>query len=282
MVLRKQDFHPCPARLPAYGEDVQAQPDPDTETAPIARAVANVLGDGLAGLYLYGSAVAGGLRQDSDIDLFAVVDRSLGGATRHALAGELLRISGRWPRSGPARPVELTVVVRDDLVPWRFPPRSDFVYGEWLRAEFERGDLPEPTEDPDLTILAIMVRDSSATLFGPPAAHLLDPVPASDLIRAIVTGLPELIAGVRGDERNVVLTLARMWVTAESGAVLSKADAAEALVPRIPAEHAAVLRLARAGYLGEITDEWNHRGEEVDSFVTYARQQIMDACKASG
>lgn len=261
---------------------MRAQPDPNTEAAPIARAITEVLGDDLAGLYLYGSAVAGGLRHDSDIDLFAVAGNSLGDDVRKALADILLRISGRWPRSGPARPVELTVVVRDEVVPWRFPPRSDFVYGEWLRAEFERSELPTPTEDPDLTILITMVRDSSSTLFGPPAAHLLAPVPASDLVRAIVAGLPELIAGVRGDERNVVLTLARMWVTAESGVVMSKADAAEALVSRLPAAHAAVLRLARAGYLGEVADEWTHRGAELDSFVTYAEQQIISACSTAG
>ncbi|MFI1461093.1 aminoglycoside adenylyltransferase family protein [Nocardia carnea] len=259
-----------------------AQPDPNIEAAPIARAVTEVLGDGLAGLYLYGSAVAGGLRHDSDIDLFAVVESSLGVDVRKALVDTLLRLSGRWPRSGPARPVELTVVVRDEVRPWHFPPRSDFVYGEWLRAEIERGQLPTPTEDPDLTILTTMVRDSSSTLFGPPAADLLDPVPANDLVRAVVAGLPELIAGVRGDERNVVLTLARMWVTAESGVVVSKADAAEALVSRLPAEHAAVLRLARAGYLGEAPDEWTHRGAELDAFVTYAEGQIVYACETSG
>lgn len=115
------------------------QPDPITEAAPIAAAVVDVLGDDLLGLYLYGSAVAGGLHRDSDIDVFAVVDRSLDGDVRTTLADSLLRLSGRWPRSGPARPVELTVVVHDDLVPWRFPPRVNFGYGEWLRAEFEQG-----------------------------------------------------------------------------------------------------------------------------------------------
>ncbi|MBF6351276.1 DUF4111 domain-containing protein [Nocardia flavorosea] len=253
-----------------------------TEAAPIAEVLTDTLGDSLVGLYLYGSAVAGGLRRDSDIDLFAVVDRSLDDTARKALADGLLRLSGRWPRSGPARPVELTVVVRDDLVPWRFPPRADFVYGEWLRAEFEQGYLSAPAEDPDLTILATMVRDRSSVLSGPPAVQLLEPVPARDRIRAIVAGLPELIAGSPGDERNVVLTLARMWVTAESGTVLSKADAAETLIPRLPAEHAAVLRFARAGYLGEVADEWTGRRAEVQSFSAFARDRIMDACRASG
>ncbi|MEU1983920.1 aminoglycoside adenylyltransferase family protein [Nocardia sp. NPDC019395] len=257
---------------------MDARPDPEIEAGPLARAVAEVLGDGLIGLFLYGSAVAGGLRHDSDLDLLAVVDTSLRCDVRKKLAGTLMRVSGRWPRSGPARPVELTVVVHDELVPWRYPPRADFVYGEWLRAEFERGYLPAPAEDPDLTILATMVRNSSLTLFGPPADRILDPVPVRDLIRAIEAGLPELIAGPDGDERNVVLTLARMWITAETGAVISKADAAQELIPRLPAEHAAVLRLARAGYAGEAADSWTGRGEEVRSFLRYAGTRIRAAC----
>lgn len=259
---------------------MEARQAPDPEVAPIARAVAEVLGDNLTGLYLYGSAVSGGWHHDSDIDLLAVVGASLGDGIRNILTDTLLRVSGRWPRSGPERPVELTVVVRDDLVPWRYPPRSDFVYGEWLRAEFERGDLSTPTTDPDLTILVTMARDSAVPLAGPPAADVLDPVPATDLVRAIAAGLPDLIAEVEGDERNVVLTLARMWITAETGAVMSKADAAAKLLPRLPSGHAAVLRLARAGYLGEVADSWSGRRAEVASFLGYAAKRIAAACAA--
>ncbi|MFI5715931.1 aminoglycoside adenylyltransferase family protein [Nocardia sp. NPDC051750] len=257
---------------------MESIPDPAAEAAPAARVITDVLADGLIGLYLYGSATTGGLRHDSDLDFLAVVGSSLDHALRKTLAGKLMQVSGRWPRSGPARPVELTVVVRDDLVPWRFPPRSDFVYGEWLRDDFERGHLPAPTEDPDLTILTTMVRDSSLTLSGPPAARVLDPVPAGDLFRAITAGLPELIAGAAGDERNAVLTVARTWVTAESGTVLSKAEAAQVLLPRLPAEHAAVLRLARAGYLGEAADEWAGREADVAAFLQYCETRITAVC----
>ncbi|WP_280401354.1 aminoglycoside adenylyltransferase family protein [Nocardia carnea] len=257
-------------------------PDLGTDIAPAVRVTEHALDKNLLGLYLYGSAVTGGWHHDSDIDLLAVVERSLGDEVRKSLADSLLRVSGRWPRSGPARPVELTVVVRGDLVPWRYPPRSDFVYGEWLRPEFERGDLAAPAEDPDLTILVTMARDCAMTLAGPPAARILDPVPAGDVLRAVTAGLPDLIAGADGDERNAVLTLARMWVTAETGAVVSKAEAAAAVLPRLPAEHAAVLRLARAGYLGEVADSWADRRAELNSFLRYAGERIAVACAARG
>ncbi|NUS93848.1 MAG: DUF4111 domain-containing protein [Nocardia sp.] len=225
-------------------------PEPPPEATPIARIALELLGDDLLGLYLHGSAVSG-------------------------------QRSGRWPRSGPARPVELTVVVRDDIVPWRFPPRAEFVYGEWLRAEFERGDIPAATTDPDLAILLTAVRSASLTLAGPPARRILDPVPPDDLIRAIAQSLPTLTGSVAGDERNAVLTLARMWITAETGALVSKAGAAQRLAPRLPAAHAAVLRRARDGYLGIEADDWARHTEAVGSFVRHATAAITAACAAA-
>ncbi|MFQ6226408.1 aminoglycoside adenylyltransferase domain-containing protein [Nocardia sp. NPDC002869] len=41
--------------------------------------------------------------------------------------------------------------------------------------------------------------------------------------------------GVDGDERNAVLTPARMWITAETGAVVSKTEAAQRPAARAPA-----------------------------------------------
>ena len=70
-------------------------------------------------------------------------------AERRALVDGLLRISGRWPPID-RRPVELTVVVQADVRPWRYPPVMDLQFGEWLRADLERGlppDPPSPTPD---------------------------------------------------------------------------------------------------------------------------------------
>ncbi|MFI9535096.1 aminoglycoside adenylyltransferase family protein [Nocardia fusca] len=250
------------------------------DTAPITRIVTDLLGADLLGLYLYGSAVTSGLQYDSDLDFLAVTAAALDDALRSRLAERLLRQSGRWPRRGEARPVELTVVARDAVVPWRFPPRGEFVYGEWLRAEFERGAVDPPAPDPDLAILLGMVRDSSVALAGPPAARLLDPVPPEDLVRAITESLPALLAGVDGDERNTILTLARMWITAETGAVVSKTEAAQRLAARVPAAHAALLRRARDGYLGAAVDDWAGHRDEVAAFVRYAAAGITAAADA--
>ena len=43
------------------------------------------------------------------------------------------------------------------------------MYGEWLREQFDKGAIPEPTYDPDLAILLSQLRENSINLFGPEA-----------------------------------------------------------------------------------------------------------------
>ena len=60
---------------------------------------------------------------------------------RQALVDGLLPISGS--RAG-ARSIELTVVVQPEVRPWRYPPTGDFLYGDWLRDDFEADGPPQP------------------------------------------------------------------------------------------------------------------------------------------
>lgn len=101
------------------------------------------------------------------------------------------------------------------------------MYGEWLREQFDKGAIPEPTYDPDLAILLSQLRENSINLFGPEATEVIEPVPMTDIRRAIKESLPGLIASIEGDERNVILTLARMWLTSSSSRICSKDQAAE-------------------------------------------------------
>ncbi|MFF7164085.1 aminoglycoside adenylyltransferase family protein [Streptomyces sp. NPDC008086] len=204
------------------------------------------LPDTVLGIYLHGSATLGGLRPHSDLDVLVVVREPTTLAQRRVLVEELMKVSG-----GDARPVELIVVVQGDVRPWRYPPVCDFLYGEWLRDDYERGVTPGPEPSPDLAPLLTMVLLGDAPLHGPPPADLLDPVPHADLRRAIVAGVPELLGDLETDTRNVLLTLARIWTTLATGDIRSKDAAADWALPRLPAEHRPVLAHARAVYLGE-------------------------------
>ena len=235
--------------------------------APLAQEVVSllsaVLRADLVAAYLHGSAVCGGLRPHSDVDILAVTRRPTTHAQRRVLVDRLLAISGRRARRGQARPVELTVVVHSDVRPWHYPPQAEFQYGEWLRDECEQGIMPEPGEMPDLALLITQVLAADHPLVGPPPHEVLDPVPQDDLRRAIVAGIPALLADLPSDTANVVLTLARTWLTLATGAIRSKDVAADWALERLPARHRPVLARARAIYLGDAQDRWDDLAAEV-------------------
>lgn len=206
---------------------MQASP-PETEQGSAALAeLRRILGDGLLAVYLHGSAVSGGLRPQSDIDLLAVVERGLTGDERDALLSSLLRLSGRHPAvaDGP-RCLEVMVFTRLDLAGNLFPARAEFVYGEWLRDACQSGEVPMQARNPEFTLVLAQARQEAIALFGPDRDMLL-PEPSMATIRQAMRDLlPALLDGLLDDTRNVLLTLARMWRTASSGAFVTKDEAA--------------------------------------------------------
>ncbi len=208
--------------------------------------VRRVLKREAVGAYLHGSAVLGGLRPASDVDVLVVSRRHMSDDERRRLLDGLLSLSGA---ARQARPVELAVVVQSQVRPWRFPPTCDFLYGEWLRREFGTGGPPRPEPMPDLALLITMVLAGDRPLIGPPPAQVLDPVPHADLVRAAVAGTPALLQDLDDDTRNVLLTLARVWATLATGRIMPKDAAAQWALARLPPEHHPVLRHVRYLYL---------------------------------
>ena len=246
----------------------------------VLAAVDDTLGPFVLGVLLHGSAVMGGLKPRSDVDLIVVVSRRTTANERQALTRRLLAASDRVDRPGFERPLELTILAHPDVRPWRYPPPLDYQYGEWLRAGMEHGDVePEKQLDPDVAILVTEVLGASLPLIGPPAAELLDRVPARDLRRALTDELPSLVGNLHTDTRNIVLTLARIWVTLATGEIRSKDAAADWVLERLPDEHRPVLARARAVYLGEATEGWDDLRDRLEPFRDHivARVTQIDA-----
>jgi streptomycin 3"-adenylyltransferase len=203
-----------------------------------------------------------------------VTTRPATGPERRALLDGLLAISG-WARRAPGdRPVELTLVVASDVRPWRYPPVVDFLYGDWLRRDYEAGLVPGREPSPDLAILLAQARAADRPLLGPPAGELLDPVPPADVRAACLHGIPGLLADLEPDTANVVLTLARIWTTLATGEIRAKDAAADWVLDRLPEEHRAVLRRARDVYLGEADDRWDDLEAAVRSHADHVVAEI--------
>lgn len=232
--------------------------------------ILELLGSSVVGVYLYGSAVLGGLRNNSDVDILAVVNQSLFEVNRRKLVTRLMPVSGKKENIR----LEVTVINHEDVVPWRYPPKKELIYGEWLRDKYEQGQIPEPTYDPDLAIILNQVRHNSISLFGRDASEILDPVPMADIRKAIKDCLPGLIQSLKGDERNVILTLARMWLTAATGEFAPKDVAAGWAIPQMHREQAALLDLARKAYRGEVVDKWEGLDSELIALVNHMKKSV--------
>lgn len=241
-----------------------------------AEMIGTLLGDTVVGIYLYGSAVMDGLQKSSDVDLLVVTNNGLSETIRDQLTKDLLRLSGKSGNLLGMRPLEVTIVNRDDIIPWRYPPRYDFMYGEWLREDIEAGQYPRPEDDPDFAILLEQARQYGVSLCGPKISDLIDPVPAADIRSAIQASIPQLIEDLSWDTRNVILTLARMWLTVSTGEIGSKNRAAQWAVSRLPETYAVLLDSARRAYLGEAVDDWQGRELQVNTYVQYMIKTIHE------
>jgi hypothetical protein len=216
-------------------------------------------------VYLHGSAVLGGGGPRSDVDVLAVAARPTTAGERPLLL-ELCRSVSLSPR-----PLEFDLVVSSEIRPWRHPAPYDFHYSELRR------DGSGPGTNRDLASVVTMVLAGNRTLYGPPPAELLDPVPRADYMDAILKDTETVDEYLPWDTRNVLLTLARVWAGVGSDVVHSKESAAEWALARLPEEHRLVLRRAVAIYRGERDDFWDDVQPQIREYADYVQNAIKIA-----
>lgn len=249
------------------------------EIAHEAGRVVQLLAEGASAGWLFGSGASGGLRPQSDVNMLVVVEQPLSEEARRAIVARLLNLSGEPGNDQGRRSLALTVVSRENLTPWRYPPLSCLVYGEGLRQHFLRGRIAGPAPDPWLTLVLHQVRQCSVTLWGDDVDGNIPPIPPHDLRRATGDALPALLARIEGDERNGLLTLARMWLMLETGEIATKDVAGAWAVQRLTPEQGQLLALARLGYLGEVQDDWRGKAAQVAELACSLSDRIT-ACLA--
>ena len=229
----------------------------------------------ILGIYLYGSATMNGLRPDSDIDILIITKQELSNSIRADLTKQLLKISGSVGCI-EKRPLEVTIINQSDIVPLQFPPKCQYMYGEWLRGEMEAGEYPQACNDPDIMILLWQARKNSITLKGAESKELIPAIPFHEIKKAIRFSLPGLISSFKGDERNVLLTLSRMWFTLVTEEITTKDVAAKWVILKLPERFPPLLTTAKEAYLGNLSDEWETVEKEAMALVEYMKKQIEE------
>ena len=84
-----------------------------------------------------------GLRPDSDIDILIITKQELSNSIRADLTKQLLKISGSVGCI-EKRPLEVTIINQSDIVPLQFPPKCQYMYGEWLRERWKQENIRKP------------------------------------------------------------------------------------------------------------------------------------------
>ncbi len=189
-----------------------------------------VLGGNLAGLFLHGSLATGDFApRRSDLDLLALVRRPLSSRTRRTMIEAMLAVSGR------PFPIEMSIVARRDLDPWRHPAPFQLHWSEDWRDHFRRQladgswrrwhrDRPR---DGDLAAHLAMARARGIALVGPRPAAALPFIPARDLQDSLLSDgrwASRLLAKEPGMHRYAVSNACRRLALARHGFLLSKSE----------------------------------------------------------
>jgi streptomycin 3"-adenylyltransferase len=109
---------------------------------------------------------------------------------------------------------------------------------------------------PDLAVILTQLRLKSKTLYGPQPHDLLPIIPYPDFMCAMLHDVERLSLDLMNDTRNVLLTLARIWVTLETLSICSKAQAATWVMNHLPQTLQPVMLRAKSIYLGLEKEDW--------------------------
>lgn len=224
------------------------------QLAELGERLAAALGDAMVGLYLHGSLAMGCFNPlTSDVDLLVVVGRELNAAEREQVGEHLVDADRRY-----ANPVELSVVTTAAMRPLRHPAAYEFHFGRDRVERFRAGrvDFTRGGTDPDLAAHVTVALARGVALLGPPVADVFGAVPRAAYLDSIIGDhhwSAELIMAGPDTGTTVVppygvLNAGRVLAAASDGAILSKAESASWLVPRLPARLRPIIEAAEGTY----------------------------------
>jgi len=225
-----------------------------------------LLAESLFAIYLYGSAVDGGLGPESDLDVLVVVTQPLTSALREQLAKELLKIS--QPVGELQRPLEVTILLKDEIQ-----------FGEWLREELKEGGTLSSQKDPDISILLRKARSHHTVLFGPALNQWAPEISDQELWQAMSDTYPEIVAhwDEDADERNQILALCRIYFSLVMKDIASKDNAARWVMSQLPDELKFILQRLIQEYRGEIGKQnWQEEHYALQPIVNFLSSKIEE------
>jgi hypothetical protein len=236
-----------------------------------AKALPTLLGENLAGLYLYGSLTHGAFNPErSDVDCIVV--------TQHELTdAQFSQLDCWFTRAGAGNPwvarLQVSVLIRDEIL--TATPRGSCLY--------QFGRLSRVGSDGN-PIIWMNILESGVVLLGPPPESFVPPIRSETLFAALVREVgylrEELVEKPDSEWRDVpkyrayaVLTLCRILYSARHGTVVSKPKAAEWALHALSNQWHPIIDEALAADAGRRTS-----GIDLDAiarFIEFAHAQLQ-------
>jgi len=231
-----------------------------------------VLGDGLVGLYLYGSMVTGDFDERiSDIDLLAVTRVDLDADQLDRLDAAHGRIEQRYPAWVDR--IEIAYLSTTALATFRQirSPIAVISPGEPLHIKDAGGDW---------LINWYIVRTQALTLLGPPAHDVIEEITTDELRQAVRAQTQQWRQYVHsashpGFQAYAILTACRGLYTYEHAVIVSKQRSAQWAKQRLPQWGQLIDQALRLRALGGRVGEADHA--ETVRFVNAIADQINPA-----
>lgn len=252
----------CPCTLRCMFRS--AAPEVDSLLQRLRRDIEREFGSTLAGLYLYGSLVAGDFDPErSDLDLLAVLTRDVD-ETGFAALGEMHdRLAADFPAWRDR--IEVDYISREALASFRTRP------GTMVRISPGEA-LHQIAATRHYLLNWYMVRSEGVALLGPPPRKLLpdiSPAEFVEVVREHSGAWPGWVLEMQhaGGQAYTVLTLCRALYSVTHGEQVSKKQAARWVRPLLHRWAGLIDWALRLRYEGSVPAADQDRFEEVVSFV---------------
>jgi predicted nucleotidyltransferase len=246
-------------------------------------AFASILADDLIGVYLHGSLALGCFNpQHSDLDLLVITSTSMPLNTKRQ-AIELLLACSQQPR-----PIEISFLARDHLLPWRYPTPFDLHYSETWRDRYVE-DLASGRwqawdahhHDPDLAAHITVLNARGICLIGAPIASVFPSVPARDYCASLAADIQDSFEWIAANPVYTILNCCRTYAYLREQHLFSKEEGGRWALQILPAALCGTVNMALAAYRSD-AEQQSFEPEALSDFASYMRLALAPLWQQPG
>ncbi len=253
----------------------------DARISQFAEHAGRILKENLAGVYLHGSAAMGCYHpKKSDLDFIVVVKENMTEAEKRAFMDGVIRLDA----AGPAKGIEMSIVLREVCDPFVYPTPFILHYSrghtDWYRRDPEDYIRKMNGTDRDLAAHFTVIRNRGRCLCGLPVQEVFGNVPEEDYLDALWYDISGAAEEITENPMYIILNLSRVLAWLRERTILSKQEGGAWGLNHLPAQFHPVLRSAMREYTEET--EVQYEPDPAGRYAAYMLERIRAEADSGG